>query len=328
MIKKIILYNLAHIGDQLFCKSFIKQFCELNKNFDISLLINYNSFLFSDIKNLNVITPSIDNNYTNINIININGIDPKIITKYNNNDFIYHSNIINKFDVKQNYFINNDAIYINYWIATIHNIKDKNFSHIEANIIECNKYYNFIIDDINKKYNLNFNLINNIDEFPIIPYTNIDNFLNFRLKNHTKKIIFYYNYNPKSNQFFNNINHEENIKYLSNKYKDYIICCAIKPIITNNNIISIDEFGYNIDITCENVAKSYYCALNSDIVFIFDIGACWYYLNDDFQEKFKGIYFHITSNNYYYILNNNYDNITKKNKIILLNPNDLYLINF
>jgi hypothetical protein len=322
-MKKILFFNKFHIGDHLFCKSFIKQFCEINKNIDISLLINYNSFLFSDIPNLNIIISSINKNYNN-NLI-INDIDPLNISNINNNDFIYHSTIINNFNETIHYIINNDTIYINLWIGTARNIQNLSTDNIEANVIECNKYYNFIINFINNNYNLNINLIKNIDEFPIIPYTNIDNFLNFKLN---KKIIFYYNYKPKSGQSFDNINHEENIKYLSNKYKDHIICCAIKPTYYNNNIISIDNFDYKIDITCENVAKSYYCALNSNIIFIFDVGACWYYLNDEFQEKFKGIAFHITNfTNYYNKLNNNYKNTSKKNKIILLNSLKLYSIN-
>lgn len=314
-MKKILFYNKHHIGDHLFCKSFIKQFCELNKNIDISLLINYNSFLFSDIPNLNIIMSSVDKNYNNNSIIN--DIDPLNIININNSNFIYHSTIINKLDENTHYFINNDIIYINLWISAARNIENMLPIYIEANIIECNRYYNITIDLINNKFDLDIKYIINIEEFPIIPYTNIDNYLNFR---NNKKIIFYYNYKPKSSQCFYNINHEENIEYLSNKYNDYIICCAIKPIYSNINIMSINDFGYNIDITCENIAKSYYCALNSDIVFIFDVGACWYYLNDEFQEKFKGISFHISSDCKYY---NKFNNTTRKNKIILLNPLDL-----
>ncbi len=319
-MKKLIFFNNFHIGDHLFCKSFIKQFCELNKDFDISLLINYNSFIFSDIPNLNIIISSDDKNYNNKSIINNTEI--LNIININNTNYIHHSNIIKKFHPTINYFINDDIIYVNLWIASADNVENLSHKIIEANIAECNKYYNFIISHINNKYNLNINLINNIHEFPIIPYTNIDNFLNFKLKEHNKKIIFYYNYNPKSNQIFN-INHDENLKLLSNKYNDYIICCAIKPNYSNDNIISIENFDYDMNITCENVAKSYYCALNSDIIFICDVGACWYYLNDEFQEKFNGISYHISNNNnYYYKLNNNYT--TKKNKMILLNSLDLF----
>jgi hypothetical protein len=335
-MKKILFFNKFHIGDHLFCKSFIKQFCELNKTFDISLLINYNSFLFSDIPNLNIIISSIDNNYNNnlinnfidpLNITNnynnnliINFIDPLNITNINNNIFIYYLNIINKFHKTIHYFIYNDIIFINLWIGTAQNLS---CNDIEANVSKCNKYYNNIIKYINNTHNLNINLINNIHEFPIIPYVNIDNFLKYKSNN--KKIIFYYNYYPKSQQSFDNINHEKNIKYLSNKYKDYIIFCAIKPNYSNSNIISIDNFNYKIDITCKNVAQSYYCALNSDIIFIFDVGANWYYLNDEFQEKFNGTCFHMTTyNTFYNKLNNNF--INKKNKVILLNPCDLYSI--
>ena len=61
----IIFYNCGHIGDLLFSKSFIKQFCENNINYNISYIIHYNSFLFSDINNLNLIIPNNDNIYNN-----------------------------------------------------------------------------------------------------------------------------------------------------------------------------------------------------------------------------------------------------------------------
>jgi hypothetical protein len=62
---KIIFYQWGHIGDGFFTKSFIKQFCELNDDHDISLMLKYNSFLFTDILNLKIIMPCNDNKYTN-----------------------------------------------------------------------------------------------------------------------------------------------------------------------------------------------------------------------------------------------------------------------
>ena len=68
----IIFHNIAHTGDFLFSKSFIKQFCEINNDLNISYLANYNSFLFSDITNLKIITPNKENisNISTTNIIN------------------------------------------------------------------------------------------------------------------------------------------------------------------------------------------------------------------------------------------------------------------
>jgi hypothetical protein len=311
---KIFFCNEAHIGDHLFIKSFIKQFCELNNNIDISLILPYNKFLFSDIPNLKIISPSNDYNY----ISEFNGnIDPINSININNNEYIYLKNIFNQNFFDKNYLVNNNNIYIKTWIADCtHN--NKNISicvlNLDCNLINCNNYYNTIINNINILYNFNIKLINNLNLLPTIPYTNIDKFLNYK---EGKKIIFYYNYNPNSCQMFDYINHNNNIKNLSDKYKEYIICCAVKPNYTADNIISIENFDYLKDATCENIAKACYCAMNSDIVFSFDIGACFYYLNDIFNETFKGKWFHVSSINKYYLKLNN---ILNNNKVIYKNP--------
>jgi len=305
---KIIFFNDWHIGDHLFCKSFIEQFCELNKEFDISLIISYNSFLFSDIKNLNIITPSINIQYTDNNF-NGHLYDPINNIIVNNNLYIYYKNIIDNFGKKKNYHIYNDEIiFINVWIGAADNF-DFALS-IECDLSKCNNYFNNIINIINNDV-LKIKLINNLDMLPSIPYTNIDNFINYIAIN-KKKTIFYYNYYPNSGQSFTNINHEYNIQSLSIKYNDYIICCAIKPEYIANNIIFIEQFEYNKDITCENVAKSLYCAMNSDIVFSFDVGACFYYLNNLLEQTFKGVWFHVACTNNYYKNIANSDIIKKK----------------
>ena len=160
---------------------------------------------------------------------------------------------------------------------------------------------------INNNYNLNLIIINDINLLPTIPETNIDDFLKFK---NNKKIIFYYNYYGNATQKFD-INHDDNIIKLSNKYNDYVICCAFKPNVNNNNIISLEYFNYIKEPSCENVAKAYYCAINSDIVYTFDTGACFYYLNNDFNKMFKGILYHVQcvdDNRYYTRINNQLEN--------------------
>jgi len=306
----IIFYNCAHIGDLLFSKSFIKQFCDNNNNFNISYVMDYNSFLFSDINNLNIIIPNndIDNKYNN----DFNGYyDPIKSINITNNLYIQYINFFkNNFD-NINYTIHNNNIYIKLWICDC--TSNYNSLDLECNIININNYYNNIINNINFNYGFNIKLITNLNLLPDIPYTNIDKFLLFRKS--TKKIIFYYNYNPNSNQNINT-NHENNLMYLSQKYNNYIICCAVKPIYNSYNIISMDDFGYIKSPSCENIAKTLYCAMNSDIVFTFDIGACFYLCNPKFNQIFKGIWYHISNNDYYY---KKINDVLNNNKFLLLN---------
>jgi hypothetical protein len=302
---KIIFFNEAHCGDGYFFKSFIKQFCELNYNIDIYLMLKYNSFVFSDIPNLYFITASNDINYTDDNFNGNN--DPYNCINLNNNEYIYHYNILQQKFLNDNYLFINNIFYIKIWIGN-----SNCATYLECDLIKCNNYYNNIINTINNVYETNFQLIKYCSMLPTIPTTNINKFLLFK---QNRKIIFYYNYICNSGLswiYHPDYNHDNNILYLSNLFADHIICCALKPNVSNVNIISIEDFGYVKDITCENIAKAYYCALNSDIVFSFDTGACFYYLNNSFNDYFKGIWYHVSLDTFYY---NRINDILKNNKV-------------
>lgn len=307
----IIFYNEAHTGDLLFTKSFLTQFCQLNKKFNISYVIQYNSFLFSDISNLNIIIPNNNNEY-NYTDFNGNYIDPINFITINNDIYNNYIKIFNNNFDNVNYTIIDNNIYIKLWLK--YHTNNYTFAELECNIVNVNKYYNNIINNINNKYNLNINLINNYNLLYDIPYTNIDNFLLFKKYN---KIIFYYNYNPNTQYARELDNHDLNIDILANKYKDYIICCALKPNYKYNNVISLEDFGYIKDPSCENIAKAVYCAMNCDYVISFDIGACFYYCNNKFNEIFKGIWIHKNTNNNY-----NFNKILNNNKIIYIDNMD------
>lgn len=299
---KIIFYQWGHIGDGFWTKSFIKQFCELNTNHDISLMIKYNSFLFTDIPNLKIILPCTVNKYTDNNF-NGKSYDPFNNIILDNNEFLMYYNIVEEPFPNVFFKLLDDILYIKMWYGFSY---DSGLD-IDCDIKKLNIYFNNIINNINNNYNLNLNLINDINLLPTIPETNIDEFLNFK---NNKKIIFYYNYYGNASQKFN-INHDDNIINLSIKYNDYIICCALKPNVNNNNIISLEYFNYIKEPSCENVSKAYYCAINSDIVYSFDTGACFYYLNNNFNDMFKGIWYHVQTvddNKYYTRINNQLKN--------------------
>lgn len=310
----IIFYNtFSHNGDLLFTKSFLQQFCELNKDkFNIYLLLKYNSFLFSDIPNLNIILPSSDINYNN----HFCGhqIDPLNYININNMLFIKYINIFCKNFTDVNFLVLNDTIYINTWIGFF---DGKLISHLDCDLYNCNDYYNNIISNINNKYNLNISNINNLYLLPSIPYSNIDSFI--KLKNNNK-IIFYYNYYPNSIKI--DINHDDNINYLANKFKNYIICCADKHNSLYPNVVSLYDYGYIKNILCDNISKAVYCAMYSDIVISFETGACFYHLNDKFNNIFKGKWFYISNKDFYYNRLNKYlnnDNFKHLNNIKDLN---------
>ena len=300
----------------LFTKSFIKQFCEKNNNDNIKIynLMKYNYALFNDIPNLNIIKA--EHNYSNDKEYINNIINDYLYFNYLNNnesrDYIEHIIFLinnNHNFIDNNYLIYNNTIYIKVWFANS-NLKD-----IECSNYICNQYFNSIITNINThlKNEYQLKLIDNCELLPSIPNSNIDKFLSYKKD---KKLIFYYNYEPKSGQ---NVpyNHENNIIYLSNKFSDYIICCSLKSNYKSDNVICLENFDYITDASCENIVKSYYCALNSDIVISFDIGACFYYSNNDFNNDFKGKWFHLSVIDYYY--NKMINNIKENKKVKLIN---------
>jgi len=311
---KIIFYQWGHIGDGFFTKSFIKQFCELNDDHDISLMLKYNSFLFTDILNLKIIMPCNDNKYTN-NDFNGKNYDPFNNIIVDNDEYLINNNIVEEPFPDIFYRLYNDVLYIKTWFGIISNYDITDY--MDCDIGKFNIYFNNIINDINNKYDFNLKLINNIDLLPTIPKTDIYEFLNFK---NNKKIIFYYNFYGNAHQKFN-IDHDDNIIKLSNKYPDYFICCALKPNVSNYNIISIENFNYIKDPSCKNITNAYYCAINSDIVYSFDTGACFYYLNNDFNDTFQGIWYHVQSvdDNRYYIRIN--DRLKNDRVISVLNKN-------
>jgi len=323
---KLIFFNDAHIGDTLFCKSFIKQFCILNKDKDISIIVYYNSFIYNDIPNLKIINISNNNNYNNTSF-NGNNVNPMDFTIFDNKEYLKHKYICDNFlKTYSLYYFDkiNNTIYFKLWIGChythIYNIE---CSYIECNLKECNNYYNAIINYFNNNYNLNYNLIeNNSTILPTIPYSDISNFIEFK-KN--KKIIFYYNFYPNSSQSFPNINHDIIINHLAIIFPNYYICSTANNNCNLSNVLSLEkDFNIIKTIDCNNISKCLHCAILCDLVFTFDIGACFYFLSNDFNINFKNKWFHCSNVPVYfyrikqYIDNNNinYININNNNDFI------------
>ena len=184
-----------------------------------------------------------------------------------------------------------------------------------------------MIYDINKDFNFDFNFKTPDKYEVIIPELDINFFLDFKKD---KKIIIYYNDLPKSGQKFPYIKHDEVIDYLADIYNDYIIITSLPSNIKKSNVISLDFFNIEYTPCCKNIYYTIYFAMNSDLVFSYDVGATFIYNNNKINDLFKGKWYHITSINYkldyYYLLNKYLNNPNIYNlKINSLNDFKMYI---
>jgi hypothetical protein len=287
---KIVFYNLNHIGDTYFSQPCIQTFCQQNADQDISVFVMYNWYIFAEIPNLKIISET-KNNYKNLTL---NGC-PNICNITDDTCLNLYSLLMHHKETS--YFVFNDTLYINTWVA------GNNFLTLcaECDVLVCHQNFKKMVHHLNYEYHLNLCYEINDSFLPVLPYVDIADFLDYR---QYKKIITYYNYTPQSCQQFPNINHNVIIYNLSKLFPDYIILCAIKSDVDESNVICADMFGCEITPSCENNVKLCYIAMNSDYVFSFDIGACFFYLNSIFNSIFNGKWFHVgTSDKYFTKLN-------------------------
>lgn len=293
MIKEILLINNAHIGDILFSQPLIKKFTNLNSDkYKISFFSLYNDFIFSDIKNLNIInknnkyTKFLDNEYDHPELLLLNNIDLSFYKELH-----YHSHLL---------INNNETLMINTWIGKglFQNYTKDN---PECNITELHSCFKKSIDELNNIYNIDLKYDYSDEDLLIeLPNVDINNFIEYK-KTINKKIIFYYNYYPRSTQpGYTLEEHDEIILQLANKYKEMIIILAKPSKIKNicNNILDIiNDFNCIETPSCENIVQAVNIAMSCDYVFSFEIGSCFYLINKDFNNKFIGEWYMIEINN-------------------------------
>lgn len=328
----IIFYNLSHIGDTFIVQPLIKQFCEANSDYNISVYTQYNWGIYKEIPNLKIINEEIQNYLYNLNE---NHIPEHIINYSDNNKQIL--NMLKHRDSQLDFLINDNFLYINTWYATWPDF----LSETILNPIYLHVTFYKIINYINSKYNLSLKfIIPEIITPPILPYVDLTDFISYKNNNIDKRFIFYYNLYPRSGQSLPVSNHESIIEQLALKHKNSIIIIPIQINKKYDNVICTAELFNCMQVpSCDNVIKNVNIAMLCDYVISYDIGACLYHYNSKLNETFKGIWYHIgkpESSQYYnsiYLnddhnrlyINENYKTLyTNDNKIkqILLNNND------
>jgi hypothetical protein len=295
----ILLYNNFHIGDLLFNQPIIKNLCKNNPNYTFKLYCNYNTYIFKDIPNFEVIA---------------SGIFPAP-----------HSAFFS--------IINENTIAINLWIAAL--ASNYPITNFKLNDIECNIHnytiaFKRILGFIKDRYNISINLedYNENIHLPIIPDTDISEFIDWNSKRKDlKKLVFYYNYTPKSGQTVAIDDHNTFIVDIAKVFVDCIfIIPNFTPEIEENitkssitNIISCEK-DFNCkqnSITCEHLCKIQKIIEHCDYSIHFDIGACMYYINNNIDLS-KNIPIHISVSDVYPTrLMCNSDKIKNKMKLII-----------
>lgn len=295
----IHLYNNFHNGDLLFNEPVIRNLCTNNPEHTFVMFCTYNSFIFKDIPNLTV----------------------ELSTPYDRNIFFY--------------IINPNHIAINLHIGALHNQSNITFLqlcdlelHLENYFTAFKRILNYIKNTHN--IDIKFEDFSRPLYLPHIPTANISEFLSWKQNNPTKqKLVFYYNYSPKSGQ---QIPFDDHDIFLINLANNFTNCTFIIPKYTEKlrdyienrinsstpNIISCEEsFNCKEDKSCENLTKLQKILENCDYSIHFDIGACFYYYNDSYLQS-NNIPIHICVNEYYpNRLGQNIPEIRNKTKTII-----------
>jgi hypothetical protein len=284
---KIYLFNCYHNGDLYFNQSIIRNICKNNQQYEFTMFCKYNSFIFSEIPNLHIdIGDSI--NY--------------FIEKSNECFFLTDNNILA----------------INLWIFPLSKYHpSSSHSEIECNIKNYVDTFQKLLIDIQHKYNITLCIDNFTIEtyIPVLPYVNLDDFEVWNNnRDPTKQLVLYYNYRPFSGQKVSINNHDMCILGLAKMCTNTIFLIAdlsdnlaneIKINNINNIIDCKTQFNCIPTKTCENICKIQKIAEKCKYSIHFDIGACFYYLNNAILSNTTNITLHLGHSDFIY------NNITK-----------------
>ena len=270
---RILIFNIAHIGDIFFSQAIVKTLCDSNPEQEFMLCQLYNYHLFQNIPNLKII------------------------------DDMQDLMVQNHLRAKKYIRMADDLIAINTWIGGYHEL---------VPVMECNPLAIFdifarTIQEINHEFGLSLMFDTNrshLEKLPSLPYDRFEPFDSWKDRLQ-KDCIFYYNYHPQSGQHIpvqSDHEHSLIIRTLSETFPDKMILVPKRPIQIQDdpwadNVISCEDvFGVHESLSCENVSQLAVIANSCEISVHYNIGACFYYLNKgSYQQNRNGVRIHINS---------------------------------
>jgi hypothetical protein len=275
---KIFLYNAYNNGDLFFNQPIVKNLCVMNPNHSFTMCCRYNSFIFSD-------------------------IDQLVIT-HDMTPFMHHIHV-------PFFMIGPDTLAINLWIgalAACPEITNTAVARIECNLEEYVRSFQKLLNYIEQQTNHPILLQDfDLDTYlPVIPRVDISTFLVWK-STQTKTLVFYYNYQPKSNQTIPVTDHDSLLYELCQFYPNCMfiipsVSVALEERFRKNNLfnyLDCTKFDCKEDSTCKNLAMLEAIREECNYSIHFDIGACFYYINTkSITSKNKCI--HVGANDYFY----------------------------
>jgi hypothetical protein len=248
-MKKVLFFNLFHIGDVYLPMKYIQNIVESNPDVEFYYWCIEGHSFFKD--------------------INI-----KFASNFNYDYFYPINNTV--------VTIKDDFICINTWISSFWN--DINYKDLPVGECEIlNKYP--IFERICKNVNLNYTLKKE-DIFFKYPFIELELASNWFNENKNSKKIFYFNYLAHSGQvqpITNHYEHELVINSLADKYKNYIILVPDNITPTSSNIINCEhKFNITRSTTSEHLMQLHTIANMCDYSVYVDTGGCFLFANKDF----------------------------------------------
>jgi hypothetical protein len=274
---KIYLYNLFNNGDIFFNQPIIRNLCMNNPDHEFTMFCKNNSFILSNI--------------------------PRLTTQLSVSNFVK-----NVYDIY--FFIDENTIAINVWIGALaahHNITNTTLEKIECNLEEYVFAFKNILNYIKNQHNISIALDDySISEFsPILPPVCIDEFSTwYDGRKDNNKLVFYYNFYPKSNQKVPVIDHDSLLKELLKEHSSIIfilptVSQELEEFIKKNGITNVmdcsKQFNCPEKVSSEALSKFQKIAEKCDYSVHFDIGGCLFYCHDQLHlTKSKVLHFSIT----------------------------------
>jgi hypothetical protein len=316
---KINLYNHYHIGDLLLNEPVIRNLCINNPTHEFTMMCHYNIYMYKDIPNLKVI-------YVNPNLEDRTFYT---ISQDENKEKILNINlwIIPIFEFMCNTLPEEKVKYI----------KEDN-SNLECNIKTYFGCFKRALEYIQTKegIKLEFEEYDDVKYLPKLPEADINEFHKWNLnRDQTKKLVFYYNYLPRSGQRIPIFHHDNFIIQMAESHPNYIFILPTfsrrlrnyvrqKSMHSFVNLIECEkQFNCRQTVICENLFKIQKIVELCDYSIHFDIGACFFYLNNRTKTS-KNIPIHLSVKEYYFNnLMENSEEIKKKTIFILADNQDI-----
>jgi hypothetical protein len=259
---KIYLYNLFNNGDIFFNQPVIRNLCINNPEHEFTMFCKNNSYILSDI--------------------------PRLTTHSTISNFV--NRVYDLF-----FFIDENTIGINVWIGALAahpNITNTSLEKIECDLEEYVFAFNNLINYIKVQHNINIKLdsYDSLIFSPRIPPVRTNEFDEwYHARNDTNKLVFYYNFYPKSNQKVPVVDHDTLLKEI---IREHSLMTFLLPTISDEldefikknkitNVIDCSkQFNCPENITSETLSKFEKIAERCNYSVHFDIGGCLMYCND------------------------------------------------